>query len=153
MAEKVTFTDPDDPTAGSRRDAVMGLLLDIGSDNDFAVAGYFGGNQLDARRRSTDGIVIAGTVVGIELEGELYNTRVELAMSGDEKPVYSIMGRTNPLEPPATPGRDSEPGYQVGSKVLICGWVVEFPEINLGGYIGDEPLVIWSGLSVEVESP
>lgn len=154
MAEKITFVDVGDSTIGSRRDAVMGLLRDIGdNDTDYRLAGILGERHFDAINRSTAGIVIAGTVVGIEKEGELYNTRVELATRGEEKPIHSIMSRINPLEPPAPEGQEPVQAYQVGSKVLICGSIIELPDIRLGGYEGDEPTVIWGGFPVETESP
>ena len=145
VAEKITFVDMSDGRAQSRLDSVMGLLMDLGDNQrEYSLVAAAGGSWIALEQRSSDGVLIAGTVESIERQGQLYETRVKLATRA--APVYSVMSQVNPLEP----GEGQPAAYDEGSRVLILGMIVDYPELKLGGYEGAEPLVVWGGYPVEI---
>jgi hypothetical protein len=87
-------------------------------------------------KRTTPGIVVAGTVIGSEKAGKIHQVRVSIGMNSNE-PVVAVASQDNP---------DLNPG----DRVLVLGSIVERPSERLIGYDGDEATAIWSGMTLKL---
>ena len=96
--------------------------------------GALAAERMKSGDEAKSGIVLAGTVKGIEPLGEQYRTVIELAGQKTEVPVISA-------ERPYVLANDS---------VIVLGTVVKDPEHNLWNYSGDDAQVVWSGTILKV---
>ena len=138
LAEVVTFAQGA-PGAGQLRDrksAVRALLEKVGENEaNLDKIGFQAGALCVARRRPSNGILLAGKVTNIVSEGNAHGAHVELAASGR---TILVAGK-RPL-----PAKE-------GESVLILGRIVDNPAENLIGFKTQQPLVVWAGLTVKVE--
>jgi hypothetical protein len=130
LGEAVALAEEVSPQAKA---AVQSLLEALGSESGkleiLAKAGKRLLENPDAREGS--GVLLVGVVKGIDQKGDLYETQVEIT-SGDA-PVL-LYDDTNPGEV-----------YQVDSKILVLGAIIENPTANLNGYDGSAKSVVWGG--------
>lgn len=96
----------------------------------------FGARWIGFPKRTTDGVVVSGTVESAEQVGQLFHTKARLG-SGAEAPLVTIISATDPQ-------------LANGDTVVALGSIVERPAEQIAGYQGSEPSVMWSGMSMKV---
>lgn len=143
LAEVATFAqfdEADDDERDEFRSAAQDLLLLIGADRDRGeVIGRLAANRLDDGQRSSNGVILAGTVAETGYQGDLFMARI----------VLSGVGRTVTVA-----SRDSpEPVFGPRDHILILGSIVDSPSDNLAGYQGDLPQVVWGGVPFKLTGP
>ncbi len=84
-------------------------------------------------KRTTEGIVLAGTVADVEHVGKLYYVKLELGPSSETTIVCS-----------------HDPKLAPHGEAIALGTIVEHPEQQLAGYEGLDTPVVWSGLTLEL---
>ena len=121
----------------SRAMAVAKELVDRLSRDDaqLETLARAGVRWLDSGRRNNQGVLLVGTVKRADPRGDL--CEIHLQIAGGESPLSALA---------YDHGRHTET-YQVGSKVLVLGAVIDDPATDLVGYTGDAERVIWIGLS------
>jgi hypothetical protein len=80
------------------------------------------------------GILLAGSVTAVGVQGDLHGAAVRMA--GQDKPVSVLSGQSLAMS------KDD--------KVLILGHLVREPAKNLAGYAGTQPVVVWAILAVKL---
>ncbi len=94
------------------------------------------GRWLGFGKRTTPGLVVAGTVESAEQVGKLHHVKLAIG-PGSDAPIVTIVGAQVPaLEP--------------GDQSLVLGVIVDNPSEQLAGYEGDEATVIWSGVTLKL---
>lgn len=133
LGEAITFAEQ-----GSQLDEaeVTDVLKSLTDDDTKLTKLGEAGEMWIGSKRGRVGVLLLGTVKGIERQGDLYETK--LAVSADANPTSLY-----------TDG-DPRDAYQVDSKALVLGAVIEDPASNLSGYEGEAESVIWSQLSIVV---
>jgi hypothetical protein len=96
----------------------------------------FGARWIGFPKRTTDGVVVSGTVESAEQVGQLYHTKARLG-AGADAPVVTIVSA-------------ADPQLASGDTVLALGSIVERPAEEIAGYQGSEPSVVWSGMALKV---
>jgi len=133
LGEAITFAEQ-----GSQLDEaeVTGVLKSLTDDDTKLTKLGEAGEMWIGSKRGSVGVLLLGTVKGIERQGNLYETKLAVSADGNPVSLYT----------------DADPGdaYQVDSKALVLGAVIENPASNLSGYEGDAESVIWSQLSIVV---
>ena len=94
----------------------------------------YGSKWLAFSKRTTEGIVLAGTVQSAEQVGQLYHLKIELASD----------------VPPQTLITKEDPRLQTGDEVVALGSIVKRPLEQLKGYEGTDAQVVWSGLTLKL---
>lgn len=143
LAEIATFAQFDEADTAARdefRTAAQDLLLLVGADRDRGeVIGRLAAHRLDDGQRSSNGVILAGTVAQTGYQGDVYTVRI----------VLSGIGRTVTVA-----SRDSpEPAFGPRDHILILGSIVDSPSDNLAGYEGDLPQVVWGGVPFKLAGP
>jgi hypothetical protein len=87
-------------------------------------------------KRTTPGIVLAGTIEATEHIGKLYHLTVKLT---DEAPSVEIVSR-------------DDPRVDVGDEVIVLGAIIEQPVEQLAGYEGSSAVAVWSGITFKSQS-
>lgn len=132
LSETLTFVRlaPDDDSA-PRREAIRQLLTRIARDPSHAQAiGRLAGGHLENARRLQPGILLAGTVTGVAVEGPFQLTR--LILLGQPRDVIVVSVGESPLQPE--------------DRVLIAGVVLDSPAEQIVGYRGANEQVVWGGM-------
>jgi hypothetical protein len=91
------------------------------------------------RNRRVDLVPVVMTVLAWESRGQVLTFYF---LSGKKTQELTVISRTDP-----TTGARA---FQQGDRVLLLGAIVREPTLNISGYQGREPMVIWSGLWVAV---
>jgi hypothetical protein len=86
-------------------------------------------------KRTTPGIVLAGTVQEVEEIGKLYHVKVQVGEAADA-PAVTVVCR-------------KDPQLDRGDQVITLGSIVAHPEQELAGYDGSDTAVVWSGMTVK----
>ena len=145
LALKVTFVDPSGLGVQGRVDAVHRLLEEVGKHpHQVKFVGEVAAIWHALEERPSDGILLAGTVAGINRSGSLYESTIIL--QDDAATVVTVLSTVDPTDNPIST-------YHPGSSVLVLGSVVDTPADSLSGYDGPEPVVIWGGYPVELAGP
>ncbi len=84
-------------------------------------------------KRTTEGIMLAGTVADVEHVGKLYYVKLELGGDSETTIVCS-----------------QDPKLSPRGEAVALGTIVEHPEQQLAGYEGIDTPVVWSGLTLEL---
>jgi hypothetical protein len=137
LAEAVAFANQDAQAAGadSPRKKAEQLVLEFVADPlRLKELKSYGAKWLVYAKRTTPGIVLAGTVQSAEQIGKLHQIKVQLAA---DAPIVTLVSKINP-------------GVEANDEVLALGSIVERPEDQLAGYEGSEPAVVWSGLTLKL---
>lgn len=95
----------------------------------------FGARWLAFHSRTTDGVVLAGTVESVDQVGKLYHAKVKQGSAADAPSVTIVSAK--------------EPQVAPGDEVVALGSIVEEPAVQLAGYEGAEPAVVWSGMTLK----
>jgi hypothetical protein len=133
LGEAVTFAT--EATEEDRQSASE-LLKTVAADNGRVKALGRAASQwlgLEASKRPSAGVLVAGKVKSVEQKGEFSVTEVEIA---DDSPAVQVVARADPKD-----------AYQVGSDVLILGAIVQDPTTNLEGFEGDAKSVVVQAVS------
>jgi hypothetical protein len=96
----------------------------------------FGARWLGFPKRTTDGVVVSGTVESAEQVGQLFHTKARLG-SGADAPLVTIVSA-------------ADPQLASGDTVVALGSIVDRPTEEIAGYQGSEPSVVWSGMAMKV---
>jgi len=80
------------------------------------------------QRNGQNGILLAGTVEGVERPGALFSTRLTLDGVGEILTVLSV----------------DKPNVKLGDKVLVLGSIVDMPDEKIQDYDGGDQRVIWA---------
>lgn len=139
LAESLTFVriGGHEDDADSVREATAGLLRSIGeSRSKCDIVGRLAAARLDNLGRTSNGVLLAGTVSQACWEGDLFAVRVILA--GVARPVM-VLGRDAP-----------QPELAPRDRVLILGSIIENADGNVAGYLGDAPQVVWGGMGLKI---
>ncbi|HEV3338876.1 MAG TPA: hypothetical protein VG125_00920 [Pirellulales bacterium] len=141
LAEAVTFVqfDEDDPRRDECREAAEAIALAVGAQRERTeTAGRLAGQRLDNSQRQSNGILLAGTVLRAEHEGDLF--AIHLMLFGCGKPVTLIS-----RQPP-------DPPVERRDRLVVLGSIIDSPRDNLAGYAGELPQVVWGGLPLKLAS-
>ena len=137
LAWKATFLDANDQRLSATRDALDQLLLEMGKQPDkVSLVGKAAASWLGSKNRSSDGVVLAGTIQSIAPEGLFYEVRLELF--ANNKPLVTAVCPVDPSHHPQVP-------LQVGYNVFLVGGIMDDPPLDITGYQGREASVVWTG--------
>ncbi len=137
LAWKATFVDPSDPQQKSPRAAIVRLLTQMGNDpNRVELAGNAAASWLSVDDRSTNGVLLAGTVKSISQQRLFHATRLELV--GKKRPTVTVL---NPFDPS---GHSDRP-FRVDDRLLLMGAIITDPALGVIGYEGMESTIVWCG--------
>jgi putative intracellular protease/amidase len=96
----------------------------------------FGARWMDFPKRTTDGVVVSGTVESTQQVGPLFHTKARLG-NGVDAPVVTIVSSTDPQ-------------LASGDTVVALGSIIDQPAQKIAGYQGNDPSVVWSGMAMKV---
>lgn len=96
----------------------------------------FGARWIGFPKRTTNGVVVSGTVESAERVGQLFHTKARLGSAADA-PLVTIVSAVDPQ-------------LASGDTVVALGSIVERPVDAIAGYQGNEPSVVWSGMAMKV---
>jgi hypothetical protein len=97
----------------------------------------FGARWFSYPKRPNNGIVVAGTVASVEPLGKLFQTRVRQGAAADS-PLVTVVSAADPNLAP-------------NDEIVTFGSIVEQPAEQLAGYEGNEPAVVWDGITVKMD--
>ncbi len=140
MAEALTFTNDesaDGQLAGEKQAIEQIMLHQFASEKKRLDAlKYNAGRWLDFSKRTTPGVVVAGTVQSCEPSGKLYEVKLGIGVSTDD-PIVTVLHK-------------SDPQLVQGDQALLLGAIVDDPGEKVIGYEGLEPMAIWSGMTIKL---
>jgi len=137
LADVVTFAkdDPAQPQLGPQRQVLQQAILQFASDPKRLEALKFNaGRWMTFAKRTTPGIMVAGTVEKVDQVGKLYHVHLN---PGGNAPAVTVITATNPQRAP------SDEAFALGS-------IIEHPAQELAGYQGDDGAVVWSGMTFKL---
>lgn len=138
LSEAVTYPPPDDPETGDLVVALRGVMQSFAKKpSKLAMIGNQSSAWLDQPSRSTEGILLFGTVKQIHASGELFFTQMELASL--KQRTVTVVSRVDPRVT-----------FKPGDRILMLGAIVEQPAENMLGYEGQEPMVVMGGFPVVI---
>ncbi len=133
LGQIVTFVNPASEDLRVEVERIREWMTKIGEKpNLLATVGNAAAARLAEQERKGNGVLIFGTVKRITPHGLLYETQIEVAAR--DKSTVSVMSLVDPSEV-----------YQLQSRVLILGSIIDDPNKNLAGYSGDPMLVVMGG--------
>jgi len=139
LAETVTFAKDDAQQLAQLRGGIQQTLEQFAADSKRVDALKFNAARwLGFAKRTTPGVVLAGTVESAERVGKLYEIKVGIGLDSSA-PVVTVLSAT-------------DPGLAAGDAAFVLGTIVDDPAENLAGYDGNEPQVVWSGMAVKSAS-
>jgi len=142
LGQTVTFVDPHDTKVEGRIEAIRRLLEDLGRDSrNVELIGNTAPGWMSFAGRDSNGVMLAGEVKSIALNGSLFETHLQL--SGGKQAVVSVLSKADPSD-------NAWSTYQEGQQVFVLGSIVTDPSINLAGYEGTEGQVVWGGYAVVI---
>ena len=139
LGEMVTYSDaaPDEIVNIRRKEGIRAILLRATSSEEHVNAiARQAAEVLDRPTPPAGGIVIVGTVMSIERQGPLHLAVIKLPETGRMVTLASRHGFVAKL----------------GESLAVLGTCVSRPQDELVGYQGDEPLVVWAGLAIRLQS-
>ncbi len=117
------------------RESAERLALELAAEpTQFKELGSYGAKWLAFGKRTTEGVVLAGTVQSAEQVGKLYYVKIELAADA----------------PPQTLVTKDDPRVHAGDAVVALGSIVKRPLEQLKGYEGADSQVVWSGMTLKL---
>ncbi len=96
----------------------------------------FGARWIGFPKRTTDGVVVSGTVESARQVGQLFHTKTRLG-SGAEATSITIVS-------------ERDPQLASGDTVIALGSIVDRPTEQIAGYEGNEHPVVWSDMAMKV---
>ena len=136
LSEAVTYPPPQEPGIQELILNVSDLLKTfVNQPKKLAMIGNETVEWLERSDRPSQGIFMFGTVTQINGPGPVYETKLELASL--KKRTVTVVSRVDPRSTFAT-----------GDRILMLGAIVDRPDQNLLGYVGDEPMVVMGGFPV-----
>ncbi len=132
LAEVLTFVK--DSAATREQTKGLGNLLAVAANPARVDKIVQSAAALLARADAKGGILLAGTVTAVGVQGSMHGAAVR--MDGQDKPVSVLSGRSLAMN------KDD--------KVLILGHLVRDPAKNLAGYTGTQPVVVWAILALKL---
>jgi hypothetical protein len=139
LAEVLTFVkdDPVNPQLSEQQKLLQPIVEQfVGDQKRLDAIKYNAGRWLGYPKRTTQGIMLAGTVQEVEQVGKLYQLKLGIGIESDA-PIITVLQNKNPRLNP-------------GDQAYVLGSIVADPAENLAGYEGDEPEIVWSGMTLMV---
>jgi hypothetical protein len=139
LAEAVTFASEDGGSAqlDDMRKRIGQFVLHFAADEKRVDALKFNAARwLAFPRRTTPGVMLAGSVQGTRPVGRLFEVKLGI---GPESGAQSVSILTA-----------NDPGVSPGERAFALGTIVEAPSETLAGYEGAETSVVWCGMLLEV---
>ncbi len=96
----------------------------------------FGARWFKFPKRPNNGVALVGTVESSEQVGQLFQTKAKAGSGADTTEVTIVTA--------------DDPQLAAGDEVLSLGSIVEQPAEKLLGYEGDDPAVVWSGMTFKL---
>ncbi|MCP4190729.1 MAG: hypothetical protein GY768_08880 [Planctomycetaceae bacterium] len=144
IGEVVTFVKMNDPEIGRMMQASEALLTRISNSPDqLELVGRAAGTWINYSSRVTDGIAIAGEVIAIKAEDDLYFSTIRFSSKPDTH--IQLVSERNPIT-------DVRQSYNVGDHVLAFGAIINDPNRQISGFSGTGP-VVWEGLHIALRKP
>jgi hypothetical protein len=137
LADVLTFAkaSQDDPRIDAQRQGLQQVALQLAADPQRLKAVKANAAKwLKFTKRTTPGIMLAGTVQSVEPMGKLY--QIQLRVTADS-PVVTVISATDPRL------RPEDQAFTLGS-------IVEDPVEQLAGYEGHAAAVVWSGMTLKL---
>ena len=142
IGEVVTFVNMDDPHIGRMMQASEALLTRISNSPDqLELVGKAAGTWINYSSRVTDGITIAGEVIAIEAQDNLYFSTIRFPSKSETN--IRLVSERNPIT-------DVRQAYEVGDQVLAFGAIINEPNRKINGFSGTGPIV-WEGLHIALK--
>lgn len=142
IGEVVTFVNMDDPHIGRMMQASEALLTRISNSPDqLELVGKAAGTWINYSSRVTDGITIAGEVIAIEAQDNLYFSTIRFPSKSETN--IRLVCERNPIT-------DVRQAYEVGDQVLAFGAIINEPNRKINGFSGTGPIV-WEGLHIALK--
>lgn len=139
VGEVLTFVDTQDEEVAESVAEIRLMLAKLAQKPDKLAGVDRASSQwigLPTDKRGTNGVCLHGTVSSVQPHGDLF----EVTLQSKDKSL-KVITREDPSDQLA-----------IDAEVLILGTIVQQPAGNLGGYDGDEAVVILSGLHLAIES-
>ena len=133
LGDVITFVNPQDQGIRDSVGAVQSLLMSLAMrPKKLAALGNRAAQWLKQEQRSSDGILLFGTVKKIRMAGQLFAMDLELAAR--QRRTISVISRADPKLICSPKDR-----------VLVLGAIIQNPAANLPGYAGKQPFVVMAG--------
>ena len=97
---------------------------------------YNAGRWLAFPRRTTPGIMLAGTVQSAEPVGGLHEIKLGIGLDSDA-PIVTVLAA-------------DAPDFVTGDQAIVLGSIVDNPADNVAGYQGSEPTAVWNGMAIKL---
>lgn len=137
LAWKATFADAKVRRSSTIQKQIDSVLVEMARGQEsFDLVGNAATSWLGAKKRSTEGVLLSGTVKSIAPRGLYFAVTLEVA--GKKRPMVTVLSRTNPSLAPKHP-------LEAGDRILLLGAMVTDPSHHIIAYEGNQPMVIWSG--------
>ena len=135
LAEVLTFVkDPANLELSEQQKRLQPIVEQfVGDQKRLDAIKYNAGRWLGYPKRTTQGIMLAGTVQEVEQVGKLYQLKLGIGIESDA-PIITVLQSKNP-------------GLNPGDQAYVLGSIVANPTEQLAGYEGDELDVVWSGMT------
>jgi hypothetical protein len=138
LGDAVTLVDAasDSAAVDALREQVAQFVLRLAADEKRVGAlKVYGGKWLTFPRRTTPGVILAGTVQGAQRVGNAFEVKLAIGVESDA-PIVTVLAA-------------ADPGLAAGDTALALGTIVDKPAENLAGYTGSEASIVWSGMIVK----
>ena len=139
LAEALTFVkdDPAHPQLDEQRQAIEQTVQAFAGDKKRLEALAFNAPRwLAFTKRTTAGIMLAGTVQTVEHVGKLYRVEIRLGTAANA-PLAMVV---SPTDPHLTPNDEA----------VTLGSIVDHPAEQLTDYDGPESSLVWNGMTLKV---
>jgi hypothetical protein len=137
LADVLTFAKAgqDDPHIDAQRQGLEQVVLQLAADPQRLKAVKANAAKwLKYAKRTTPGILLAGTVQSVEPMGKLFE--IQLRVTADS-PVVTVISATDPRLSPE-------------DEAVTLGSIVEDPVEQLAGYEGNAAAIVWSGMTLKL---
>ena len=139
LAESANFSAVERAASGDERASTISFIRAIAStEKEMNALGNAADKWLDlapAKRRNQRGVMLVGEVKSVRPAGRLFATSI--ALTGGKKTVEFV----SPSKVEVAPGMSA----------AVLGVIVEHPQEDISGYMGDDSLVVWSHLVVPMK--
>jgi hypothetical protein len=138
LGRVISFVRPTDPGVREQAEQLFAFLRSFVQQPDkLAMIGNRSAVWVEQTDRTSDGVLLFGTVKQIRLRGQMFETELELA--SQQRRQVSVLSTVDPKST-----------YAIRSRILMLGVIVNDPQANLVGYEGDLPQAVLGAFPVTV---
>jgi hypothetical protein len=136
LASAVTHVDAKSDSVAAVQGEVRALFSKATDRSDQqASIGRQAAQRIADGKRTSDGVLLAGTITEKSLQGRYHLTRIVLL--GQPAPVAVLSSKPIPFQP--------------GERVAVAGCIVQHPADEIEDYRGENSPLVWGGLPLRVE--